>query len=177
MSVHDTVAKLSAGAREGVERLYQQHVDGDLDWDQFLALSAAAITRQAHRAGAVADLSVAAELTRMSGTLKVPTGVELELQASVTEALQEQTQTQSFALDPVASMGVAGAAVVLAAYQDTAQSAMTRQGVEYWRREVEPNACEICQELADIILPTTHQFWHHKGCACVAVPVDPTERF
>lgn len=173
MSIHDTVARLSDAARGRLAGLYARHEAGELSWDEFMALATTEATRRSQAASSVAVLAVAAELSRLSGRVRAPTGAVagLDLEAAARGQINEQTTTQSFRADPVAAMGIAGAAIVMDAYQATTHRAMTDQRVSFYRRQVEPDGCVICRDMADIILPTTNQQWHHKGCRCIAVPV------
>lgn len=173
MSIHDTVARLSDSARARLEALAARMEAEEISWDEFHALATAEATRRSSAASSLAVLAVSAELSRLTGTPRSTSTArpEFDLEEHAYDMITEQTGTQSFGLDPVAAMGIAGAAIVMDAFQSTTHRAMTDQGVSFYRREVEPDACEICQDMADIILPTTHQQWHHKGCRCVAVPV------
>ncbi|TLP75513.1 hypothetical protein [Nesterenkonia sphaerica] len=173
MSIHDTLTRLSDSARSRLEALARRLEAGELDWEEFHALATTEAARRSSAASSLAVLAVAAELSRLTGTPRSTSTARagFDLEEAAYDAITEQTSTQSFDLDPVAAMGIAGAAIVMAAYQSTTHRAMTDQGVSFYRREVEPDACEICRDMADIVLPTTHQQWHHKGCRCVAVPV------
>lgn len=173
MSIHDTVAQLSRAARARLEALAARLEAGEISWDEFHALATTEATRRSSAAASLAALAVSAELSRLARRPRSTSGArpDFDLEEHAYDAITEQTGTQSYALDPVAAMGIAGAAIVMDAYQSTTHRAMTDQGVSFYRREVEPDACEICRDMADIVLPTTHQSWHHKGCRCVAVPV------
>lgn len=173
MSIHDTVARLSDAARARLEGLYARHDAGEISWDQFLALATTEATRRSSAASSLAVLAVSAELSRLSRRPRATSTArpDFDLEEHAYDTITEQTSTQSFGLNPVAAMGIAGAAIVMDAFQSTTNRAMTDQGVSYYRREVEPDACEICQDMDDIVLPVSHQSWHHKGCRCVSVPV------
>ncbi|RJN32908.1 hypothetical protein [Nesterenkonia natronophila] len=173
MSIHDTVARLSDTARTRLEALARRMDAEELTWDEFHALATTEAARRSSAASSLAVLAVAAELSRLTGRPRATSTPrpEFDLEEHAYDAITEQTGTQSFGLDPVAAMGIAGAAIVMAAYQSTTNRAMRDQGVSFYRRQVEHDACEICLDMADIVLPTTHQQWHHKGCRCVAVPV------
>lgn len=178
MSIHDSLARVADGGRSELERLYRRHDTGDLDFNEFLALAVTDGTRRSEAAASLASLAVAMEASRAGGELRPPTAPEWsdDPVGTVRMAVMEQTTTQSYALDPAAAMGICGAAVVMAAYQEATNRAMRDQQVEFYRREVEPDACEICADMADIILPVSHDQWHHKGCQCVAVPVSVKTR-
>ncbi|EXF24381.1 hypothetical protein BG28_06635 [Nesterenkonia sp. AN1] len=173
MSIHDTVARLSDTARERLAGLYARHEVGEISWDEFLALATTEATRRSQAASSVAVLAVAAELSRLSRRPRSTSTARpsFDLEGAARDQLLEQTGTQSFAQTPAIAMGIAGAAIVMDAYQETTNRAMRDQGVRYSRRVVEPDGCPICLDMADIVLPTSTPPWHHKGCRCIAVPV------
>lgn len=173
MSIHSAVARLSDTARERLEALAARYEAGEISWDQFHALATTEATRRSSAASSLAVLAVAAELSRLSRRPRSTSTArpDFDLEEHAYDAITEQTGTQSFSLDPVTAMGIAGAAIVMDAYQSTTNRAMRDQNVSFYRREVEPDACEICLDMSDIVLPTTREQWHHKGCRCVAVPV------
>lgn len=173
MSIHDTVATLSRETRTRLAALHGRYEDGELSWAQFMDLGAAEASRRSQAASSLAALAVAAELSRLSGRVRAPTGggAGYDIETAARSQLNDQTSTQSYQQDGNNAMGIAGAAVVMAAYQDTTARSMRDQGITFSRRVVEPDACPICQDMADMVLPTSENHYHHKGCACIAVPV------
>lgn len=173
MSIHDTLERLAGGGRGALESLARRYEDGDLEWDEFLALAVTDGARRRSAATGLADLAVSAEVSKLARQVKAPSGVldDDDPAGHVRAAIIQQTTTASYAADPVTAMGIAGAALVMAAYQEATNRAMRDQMVEYYRRDVEPNACVICEDMDDIVLPVSHEAWHHTGCRCVSVPV------
>lgn len=61
---------------------------------------------------------------------------------------------------------------------ETGQASMydalqTTEGVEGWRRDLEPGACEMCQwwEREGRVWPKDHPMPKHKGCECTQEPI------
>lgn len=169
MRLHDTVERLNQAVRRKMSTLWERHEDGDLTFNEFQALGSAVIARAAEQARAIGDLTVAAQLTVLNRQIEVPTGDGLDddLPSEASEAIDDQTETQSFGVDPAAAMGVAGAAVVMIALQDSIREAMKTNRVEFYSRTANPDACEICADMAGVVLPSSDDFYHHKGCMCV----------
>lgn len=169
MKLHDTVERLNQAVRKDMARLWERHEDGDLTYAEVQALGSAVIARASERARAIGDLTVAAQLTALNRQIEVPsgTGLDDDLPSEAADAIEDQTDTQSFDVDPAAAMGVAGAAVVMVALQDSIREAMRDNRVEYFTRTANPDACEICTEMAGEVLPSSVEMWHHKGCMCV----------
>jgi len=169
MSIHTTVQKLNDRVRNELAALWDRYESEDIDFEEFTALATAVITRAAQRARAIGDLSVAAQLTQLTRQIAVPSGVEPDetIPSEASAAIREQTETQSYDHDPRTAMGIAGAAVVMAAMQKGISDAMRTNRVEYFTRTANPGACEICTEMEGVVLPADVPMWHHKGCMCV----------
>lgn len=173
MSVHDTVARLHGGVREQLEKLWQRHASGEITKEQFLALAVAYLNKRIRYAETVADLAVAAELTRLRGELVSPTGMASEPDSEgVRAALLDQENRQAFQWAPAAGYAVAAAALVLAAFQESSQKSMKDQGVTFVVRVANPDACPVCRDLDGQTLPITATPYHHRGCACVQRPTE-----
>lgn len=173
MTIHETVANLSREARARVTALYARYEAEEITWEEFTDLAVSQTARSSQVAASLAVLAVSAELSRLTGGVRAPStaGPGYDIEQAVRDEINGQTSTASFQADGATAMGIAGAAAVLGAYQATSQRAMKTEGATFYRREVGPDACPICQDLADIVLPTGREQWHHKGCACIAVPV------
>lgn len=169
MSIHTTVQRLNERVRKELAALWDRYESEDIDFDEFTALATAVITRAAQRARAIGDLSVASQLTRLTRQIAVPSGVEPDesIPSEASAAIREQTETQAYDQDPRTAMGVAGAAVVMTAMQQGISDAMRTNRVEYFTRTTNPGACDICEEMAGVVLPADVPMWHHKGCMCV----------
>lgn len=169
MSFFKIVEKLNDKVRSDLERLWTRHEDGDLDFTEYTALSSAVIAQAAQQARAIGDLSVAAQLSKLNQQIEVATGetVDDDLPGEAAAAIREQTGTQSFDNDPGPAMGVAGAAFVMAAMQASIQRSMRSNKVEYFTRTANPDASDICTEMAGVTLPASVEMWHHKGCLCM----------
>lgn len=172
MSIHDTIRRLQDSARAALARMWARHEAGEITKDEFLSLAVQFLDREIRRAEVLADLAVAAELTRLRGEIVSATGQVSEPDPERTRAaLLGQETTQAHDADPGLSYGVAGAALSVAAYQRQTKNVMEIHGVTVMVRVANPGACEVCRDLEGQRLPTTSDPYYHKGCACVQRPV------
>lgn len=169
MTIHDAVQRLNERVRNELAKLWEQYDTGDIDYNDFTALATTVITREAQRARAIGDLSVASQLTQLRRQIAVPSGIgpDDNIPAEAAASLREQTETDIYDQDPSTAMGIAGAAVVMAAMQKGIADSMRTNRVEYFTRTANPGACEICTDMAGEVLPSHVEMWHHRGCQCV----------
>lgn len=176
MSIHETVAKLSDSTRQALGRLYDRLQAGELDADQFRAAAVARLAQDQVRASSVAVLALSAALSRAEGQVQASPApfAPDDPQQAAREALDEQESTQAYQRDPRSAYGIAAAAVVMDAYQHASARAMEETGTQFFRRQPGPDACPICIDMADHVIPADEadRQWHHKGCTCTYTPTD-----
>ncbi len=171
MSYRDLLVDLGAATERDVLAVYDSFVDGDLDHDETVGLIAARIAKANHRAVTLADLSLAATLMLQLRTpvptlgLTPPPGDHQRLTRAVTTLLAVATLTR----ERVARLA---RAEPLGAAADAYADGIARSSlVTGWTRQVNPNACQVCQGLAGTVLPDRVPMWHHPGCTCTPVPI------
>lgn len=172
MSLHDVMGKLSEQAQGSVLGLWERWEAGDITEAQFRALAAASLARHGAKGAAVADAALAASLSVLVGSLTVGTGEMDDPAEGAAEAVEETLGSEAFSRDPSAAVAVMGSSFALAAVQDSYSKGMQSQGVSLWVRVPNPGACEMCQDLADAVMPVSVDMYHHKGCQCIQTPVE-----
>lgn len=172
MSLHDAMAKLTDQAQEAVLGLWARWEEGDITEDQFRALATAALARHGAKGAALADAALAAALTMLIGSVMVATGDMEDPSEGAAAAVEETLGSEAYRRDPSAAVAVMGSAFAAAAMQDTYSKGMRDQGVGFWVRVPNPGACEMCQDLADAVMPASVDMYHHRGCSCVQRPVE-----
>ena len=178
MSVHDTVQRLSVEAQRAIGRLYDRYAAGESTYAEFRALAVARLTQDQVRAESVALLSVAAELSRLNQQVQpTPEGLLDDPEKYAGFEVTNAEHTQQYERDPATAYGIAAAAAVTGAYATASTRGMRSAGVDYFRRVAGPDACDICLDMSDIVLPVANaeSTWHHKGCQCTYQPVNKSE--
>ena len=59
---------------------------------------------------------------------------------------------------------------VLASAQEASGAAVKAHGAP-WKRRLNRGACELCQDLAGVSLPSHADMYRHKGCGCTQRPI------
>lgn len=172
MSIHDAIGKLKEQAQGATLGLWERWEAGDLTEAQFRALATTALVQQAARGTALADVALAASLTKLTRAIAVTTGEMEDPTEDATATVDETLASEPYSRDPAGAVGVMGAAFAAGAMQDAYSKGMRDQGVKFWTRVPDPGACDLCQDLADAVLPVSVDMYHHKGCGCVAQPVE-----
>lgn len=166
-----TLARLAQRIADQLEALHASHEEGLIDRQDFVALAVALLAGARARATALADLALAAELTRLRKQIVLPIGIEPPAPlapAVVTETLD----SPQYALAAAGAVAVLARAVTLEAAQEATHTAMEAHVVSEWTRDTEPGACEICEDLAGQgPAPATTPMWWHRGCGCAQRPV------
>lgn len=174
MTYQDSLTKLSEDVHGRLKSVLERAMDGQLDDFEMRALMAAVVAVGRVEAASLADAALAAELTRLWRRFVPAIGLDdVDPQEDAENAVAEALEGDGWKRDAAAAVAVLGRSQVMETAQDTYQRGMREQGVEYWTRDVEPDACEMCQDLATGILPTSTQMIHHKGCGCTQRPFDP----
>lgn len=172
MTIHDAVGKLKDQAQEQTLGLWERWEAGDITEAQFRALATTALVQQAARGTALADVALAASLTKLTRAVAVTTGDTEDHTDAATEAVDDTLASDPYRKDPAGAVAVMGGSFAAGAMQDAYSKGMREQGVTFWTRVPNPGACELCVELSDTVLPASVDMYHHKGCGCVAQPVE-----
>lgn len=173
MSYHDTLNRLAENVQADVLAAFEAWQAGALTRDQFIELTAALIARANARAVALADLALASTLTVELGQVRPTVGVTApddqgRLRGAVTTLV-----VAAAAVDVTARLSRLATAEPAAAAQIAWVDGMGQwDDVEGWIRQLDADACELCQSWAtDTVFPTTTKMLHHPGCQCTPKPI------
>lgn len=172
MTLHDVMGTLSGQAQDAVVALWERWDAGDITEAQFKALAAAALARYGAKGAAVADAALSASLTKLIGSVMVATGDLLDPTEGAGRSVEETLGSEAFTRDPSAAIGTMGSAFALSSMQDAYSKGMQDRGVGLWVRVPNPGACDMCQDLADAVMPVSVDMYHHRGCQCIQTPVE-----
>lgn len=174
MSLHDTLERFGQRAGDEVLELWRRWQAGDLTEPQFRALAEAILVKAGAKSTALADVALTAALTALTREAVAAVGLEPAQDApgAAQAAVDDTLSSVSYQRDPEATVAVLGSAFAFEAFQKSYGEGMKTQGVTYWRRVADPGACEVCIDLSSGIISTDIPMWHHKGCRCVAQPID-----
>ncbi|MBG6237392.1 hypothetical protein IWX78_000335 [Mycetocola sp. CAN_C7] len=176
MSYQGSLTRIRESTSTDVMNAWHAYGLGRISKPQFVQLASALILQAKGRAATVADLAVSTELTRLSGSVQLPTGalpkvynqpvlakgVQTLLDAA--EAGEDVTERLSrFALN----------APLDAAVDVYGQGVAASQLVEGWVRQMDGDPCQLCRYWwrEGQVWPKGHKLQHHKGCECVQRPV------
>lgn len=166
----DTLGRTAQRVADQLTALHARYEAGRITREEFVALALAFLDAARARAVALADLALAAELSRLRRTVVNPVG--LEPPPPLTEDIVTDTlDSEPYRLDALAAVAVLGRAVTLDAAQQATQDGMRAHEVRYWTREPNAGACEVCEDLADGLVSVEEVMWTHKGCGCAQRPV------
>lgn len=172
MSLHDVMGRLSEQAQGAVLGLWERWEEGDVTEAQFRALATATLAKYGAKGAAVADVALAASLTTLIGAVMVTTGDMVDPSEGAAMEVEDTLDSVGFQADPANALAVMGSAYALASMQDAYSKGMQDQGVALWVRVPNPGACDMCQDLADAVMPVSVDMYHHKGCQCIQTPVE-----
>ena len=155
--------------------LWALHRDGTLTLGQFKARATAEVAK-ANTAGVqLADIGLAAEITRALGRPTsalgmVPNDVQVDqdrMAGNIDRILDGDWEG-----DPEDALGDWAASETHLTVATSVQRAMGEQGIERWVRVLSGVSCPICEALADDIpRPVSVPMARHVGCDCIQSPV------
>lgn len=167
----DTLARLAQRVADQLAALHARYEAGTLTREEFVALAVPFLDAARARAVALADVALAAELSRLRRQIVNPLGIEPP-PADVEGAVADTLDSDQYRLDALAAVAVLARAVTLQTAQEATHEAMVEHGVEVWVRDLNAGACELCVDLASQgEAPITVQMHQHKGCGCAQRPV------
>ena len=171
----EVLARSSDKTVAKITRLFASFENGDLTREQLVTSLVALLVVSGHQAVALADEYTAVQLGEQTGMegLVVPQGLELE-DMGVEEDLYDVTDEALDTPDALTALAVIGRAYVLGRAQIGRHEALKAQGIQWWTRDPEPGACEVCEDLSSGIVSIDEVMWTHKGCGCAQEPVLPT---
>lgn len=165
--------RLAERTRSDVTALWALVRSGRLTRAQF-RIQASAVVAAANTAGVtVADLGLAAEVTRSLGTPTPPLG----LLPNDIEVDQDRMGDDIGRLlgdfdDPEGPLGDWAASETYLTVANTVQTAMAERGIAAWVRVLSGTSCPMCTGWADgIPRPVGTRMARHIGCDCIQQPV------
>lgn len=170
-----TLDRLAAGTVAAVEGLVDRYEAGEIDLDMLTAAIAATVAAANSRALAVADLAVAADVSRSLSRpvaavgVTPPTGMGVRLR----EAVSVITTDSGFDEKGRARLARLADNEPRERAAEGRQEAIQRsRHVRGWKRRSN-GGCPACRELAsrDVVLSPSRQMWRHTGCSCTQIPV------
>ena len=158
--------------------LWQQHQDGDLTRGELVDL-AVVILRVSHAQARLAAEAAFTAWKMEHGLPADPENVEqsaeyVDPDSRLVEAMRTVLDTSETSSETAMRIERLGRGEATAAAHAALMGAMRASGVvRGWRRVTEPDACELCNDLAarDELLDTDIDMYRHTGCACVPLPV------
>lgn len=168
------MAKFARQVEDSLVAVHNRLDAGEIVMEEFIALATMLLIRAKAKGISLADLAVAAELSALRGVavpaagLSVPDGVEM----ATARAVEDTVSSDQYKANAVAAVAVLGRSQALEAVQDSYGQALRQQDVQGWTRVLNAGACELCQDLADGVLPSSTPMYHHKGCGCSQKPVE-----
>lgn len=166
----DTLGRAAQRVADQLVALHARHEAGRITREEFIALALAFLDAARARAVALADVALAAELSRLRSRIVNPLG--LPPPAALEESVvADALDSDPYRADALAAVGVLARAVTLHAAQEATQEGMRAQEVRFWTRDPNAGACEVCEDLADGLVSTDEVMWTHKGCGCSQRPV------
>jgi hypothetical protein len=171
VSYQSSLSKLRDTTNVQVLEAWRVYGLGRITKPQFVQLAAALILQANGKAVALADLSLSAELYRLTGDTHAPLGIlprgydQPRLQRGVETLLVafEAGEDIDARLTRFASNAPLGAATD--AYSEGVKQSTA---VEGYVRQMDSNPCQLCRYWwrEGRIWPKDHRMPHHKGCAC-----------
>ena len=172
MSYQDSLTKLRNSTDAKVLEAWRVYGLGRITKPQFVQLAAAVIMQANGKAVALADLSLSAELLKLTGDTHAPLGVLPKAYDQPRLEKGVQTLLDDFAagedIDARLTRFAMNSPLDAAtnAYSDGIKQAQSVQG---YVRQMDANPCQLCRYWwrEGRIWPKDHSMPHHKGCACV----------
>jgi hypothetical protein len=176
VSYHDTLAKLTDRTSSQVLATFAGWKEGKFTDDQFVQLVSAFIASSNGRAVALADLSLAAEISVQLQSIEPALGV--------VSAADDQTRlakgAATLAAESKAGIDItdrlarfAHSEASAAAANAYAEGIARTEKVTGWVRKLDGDPCQLCTWWwrEGQVWPKDHKMPHHKGCQCTPKPV------
>lgn len=173
--------RLAARTAGRVEALWAQVATGVITLNQFRSYAAAVIV-QANAAGVtIADLGLAADLTRNLGRVTPPLGVQpnsnqldqTRVEAAIDTVLDmEPDEVSDLSESRRLRLAQVARSEPLLTVATTVTAGMVARNLPGWVRQVDADPCPKCIAWADgVVRPAGTPMRRHNGCACIQRPV------
>lgn len=171
MSYQGAVAKIRNSTEKQVLEAYRQYGLGRITQPQFVQLASAIVAQANNTATALADLSLSAELVRVTGTTHAPIGTlpkgydQARLAKGVTTLLEDVAAGEDIT-DRLRRF--ASSEPLTAATNTFSQGVSGSDSIEGWVRQMDGDPCQLCRYWwrEGRVWDKDHRMPHHKGCAC-----------
>lgn len=164
MTYEENVSKLSGRAANAIAGLYQRHLDGLFEREEFESMAATLVSQVNAKAAVISELTLAG----YGGGL-ISTPVQ-DISERVFVALGKILSSD---LDTVMQLRrLAGNEALTAASSAFNEAIKRSPDVEGYIRGVESDACELCVWLNkdDFVYPANQDMYTHPGCLCHPIP-------
>lgn len=164
--------RLADRTRRIVEGLWQQVLSGTITFALFRSLAASAVAH-ANAAGVhVADIGLAAEVSRQLRQPVSPLGLRPDPVALDRARMGRDVDRLTAYQDPLPSLSNWAASEVYLTVATATQVGMERREISGWTRLLTEPSCPLCIDWADgIVRPTSVRMKRHNGCDCIQQPV------
>jgi len=179
--VQTSTLRLADGLRDRLARLWASYEADRLALADFRSLAAVAVA-QANQAGVqLADIGLAAEVTRQIRRPTAPLGLrptpvqtdQRRILRDVDRIIESVPATvENLSASRGTRLGDWGRTEPLLTVATAVQTGMTRRGAEGWVRQVDADPCPLCVQLDDgVVRSTSVRMARHPGCGCVQSPI------
>lgn len=168
--------RLAEGTRAAVLGLWALVAEGEISVDQFRTLAAAEVA-SANTAGVnLADIGLAAEVTRQLRRITSPIGLGApDVAVDQARMARDIDRTIASTDDPGPLLGDWAASEPYLTVANTVQAGMALHGFEGWTRGLSGASCPTCLGWADgVVRPVSVSMIRHPGCDCIQLPTFST---
>lgn len=165
--------RLADDTRSKVTGLWALVTAGTITRHQFRTRATAVVARANTAGVALADIGLAAEITR---TLRVPTPplgmLPNKVQVDQRRMADDIDRILDRVEDPEGELGEWAASEPLLTTASSVQAAMQARGIPGWTRQLSGTSCPLCTGWADgVVRSPGISMVRHKGCDCIQQPV------
>lgn len=176
MSYQRNLERLRESTDRDVMQAWRAYGLGRITRAQFVQLASAIILTANGRASALADLTIATELTRLSGSIQAPTGALPSGydQGVFAEGVSTLLEASEAGEDITACLSRLALNAPLDAATDVyGQGVAGSRIVEGWVRQMDADPCQLCRWWwrEGRVWPKDYRIPRHKGCGCIQRPV------
>lgn len=165
--------RLADDTRTKVTGLWVLVQNGRLTRSQFRTQASAAVARANTAGVSLADVGLAAEITRQLRTPTPPLGLlPNDVQVDQDRMGDDIDRITGRVDDPTGELGDWAASEPLLTVATANQEAMRRRGIDRWVRVLSGTSCPLCTGWADGIARSTDTpMARHVGCDCIQQPI------
>lgn len=165
--------RLADRTRQQVIALWALERAGNISRAQFRTQTAALVARANTAGVSLADIGLAAEITRHMRIPTPPLGLRPNpVQVDQARMGRDIDRLIASTAEPSASLGEWAASEPLLTVATAVQAGMVARGIARWTRTLSGASCPLCTRWADgIARPVSVSMARHPGCDCIQSPV------